>query len=481
MNRMLFTYLPEVTPPMLSRASHVSPEFLSAQDDVDRGRRPLRRHARVLGASLALCGVLSLTGSISLLAVLPAGAESLPARCDKVAAPTGSDSANGSAATPLRTVSALANGLAPGQVGCLRAGVYGGGLRVNHGGVAGAPIGLRSYPGEHATITGRIYVPAGSNYVTFEGLSLDGNYQSGERLPSPTVNANHVTFESDDVTNDHTGICFDIGSATWGFADSTVIAHNRIHDCGVLPSTNQQHGIYVQDATNTQIVGNVIVNNVDRGIQLYPNSTGAVITGNVIANNGEGVIFSGEGASSNGNLVEHNLIVNSQIRRDVESWYPSGTPRGVGNLVRANCVSTRGIDTSSGGFSVQGNVTVTASELIATGEGGYSAAPGSACADVLGSVAGAGAPEALPVGKEEGSTAAAQRQVELAAPAEAATHAVPAAGPGPAQATLDSASHAARPGSAHAHHARHAKHKHTKHRFAKRRSKAGHGSHGHHG
>jgi parallel beta-helix repeat protein len=468
---------------MLSSASHVSPDFLSAQDDEHRGRRPIRRHARVLGASLALCGVLSLSGSMSLLAVLPAGAESLPARCDKVAAPTGSDSANGSPATPLRTVGALANGLAPCQVGCLRAGVYGGGLRVNHGGVAGAPVGLRSYPGEHATITGRIYVPAGSNYVTFESLSLDGNYQSGERLPSPTVNANHVTFESDDVTNDHTGICFDIGSATWGFADSTVIAHNRIHDCGVLPSTNQQHGIYVQDATNTQIVGNVIVNNVDRGIQLYPNSTGAVITGNVIANNGEGVIFSGEGASSNGNLVEHNLIVNSRIRRDVESWYPSGTSRGVGNLVRANCVSTRGIDTSAGGFSVQGNVTASASELIATGEGGSSAAPGSACANVLGAVAGAGAPEALPsVGNEEGTTtAAAQRQVELAATTQAATNAAPAAGSAPAQAAPDTVSHAAHPGSARARRARQAKHKHTKHRSAKHRPKASHGSHGRHG
>jgi parallel beta-helix repeat protein len=458
---------------MLSRASRVSPGFLFVQDDGGRGRWALPRRARTIGASLALCAVLSLTGSISALAVLPAGAESLPARCDKVAAPTGSDSANGSAATPLRTVGALAGALAPGQVGCLRAGVYGGGLRVNHGGASGAPIGLRSYPGEHATITGRIYVPAGSNYVTFEGLSLDGNYQSGERLPSPTVNADHVTFESDDVTNDHTGICFDIGSATWGFADSTVIAHNRIHDCGVLPSTNQQHGIYVQDATNTQIVGNVIVDNVDRGIQLYPNSSGAVITGNVIADNGEGVIFSGEGVSSNGNLVEHNLIVNSRIRRDVESWYPSGTPRGVGNLVRANCVSTRGIDTSSGGFSVQGNVTASPGELIATGEGDYSAAPGSACADVLGAVAGAGAPEA---GSEEGAAAPAQRHVEPVAGAQAATSPAPVAGSAQAQAALDSASQPAHAGSARSRHARHAKHKRAKHRSAKHRSKASHGS-----
>lgn len=467
---------------MLSQASHVSPRFADALARKGRSPRP-RRRSRVLTVAVALSGLLSC------ISVVPAAAESLPTSCDKVASPAGSDSASGSPSAPLRTAGALVASLSPGQVGCLHAGTYAGGLRVSHGGASGAPIVLRGYPGERALITGRVYVPSGSNYVTIGDVSLDGNFQSGERLPSPTIDANHVTFESDDVTNDHTGICFDVGSATWGFADSTVIAHDRIHDCGVFPSTNQQHGIYVQDATNTQIVDNVIVDNVDRGIQLYPNSTGAVITGNVIANNGEGVIFSGEGStSSNGNVLEHNLIVNSQIRRDVESWYPSGTPRGVGNVVRANCVSSRGIDTSSGGFAVQGNVTASPGELLATGEGGYAAAAGSACAAVIGAAASGpeGAPSGgapTPVGKEAGAGATPARQPAAVSSATAASsRSAPAAGsaaPGPVGRP---AGHASRPRAAHRRHGRHgAKHGRAGRR-AGRNSKTTHrSSRRHHG
>ena len=77
-------------------------------------------------------------------------------------------------------------------------------------------------------------VVEGANYVTVNGLDLNGeNPSQGE---SPVIDANHVTFSYDDVTNDHTGICFGIGSATWGWATGTVITHDRIHDCGQLPN-----------------------------------------------------------------------------------------------------------------------------------------------------------------------------------------------------------------------------------------------------
>ncbi len=361
---------------MLSAASRVSNRAVQLS-----GRSRSRAHR----GAVRLLAALGLLVAVSGLLASGAGADSTPTACNRFAAPDGSDAATGSAAAPFRTASMLASSLTPGQVGCLRSGTYGGGLRINHGGSPGAPIVLRSYPGERALITGRMYVPQGSDYVTFADLSFDGNLQSGsERLPSPTVDANHVTFESDDVTNDHTEICFDIGSSVWGKADSTYIVGNRIHDCGVIPATNHQHGIYVQDATNTHVVGNLISHNADRGIQLYPSSTGGVITDNVISENGEGVIFSGAGGvTSSGNLLERNLVVNSLIRSDVESWYPSGTPQGVGNLVRSNCVSARGIDSSSGGFSVQANVTAASGELSPTAAGGYRPLPGSACASVL--------------------------------------------------------------------------------------------------
>ncbi len=347
-------------------------------------------------------------------AQVPAAAAESAITCSKIASPTGSDSASGTASAPYRTAQTLASSLQPGQVGCLRAGTYSGGIRFGHGGAAGSPLVVRSYPGERALITGRVYLPRGSDYVTVADLNLDSVGQSEGALPSPTIDANFATFEGNDVTNDHTAICFALGSESWGVANSTTIAGNRIHDCGVMPAANHDHGIYVDDAVNTHIVGNLIDHNADRGIQLYPSSTDAVITGNVISENGEGIIFSGEGGvSSNGNVVEHNLIVNSLVRSDVESWYPAGTPIGVGNVVRQNCVSSRGISTYSGGFTSIGNVTASARELVATGEGGYRAATGSSCAGVFTATApvgtevsgsegtsSGGAP--TPVGKEVG-------------------------------------------------------------------------------
>ncbi|HEX8714191.1 MAG TPA: right-handed parallel beta-helix repeat-containing protein [Solirubrobacteraceae bacterium] len=383
---------------MLSHASRVSSQDSSANRL--RPRRSLLR--RTLPPLLALG---------ALAACLPAGASAetvptIPTSCTKYASPSGSDSAPGTAAAPLRSAQALSDALAAGQVGCLEAGAYGGGLRVNHGGAAGAPIVLRSNPGETALITGRVLIPQGSNYVTIADLSLDGNGQSGRQLPSPSIDAKHTAFVADNVTNDHTEICFSVGSAGWGAADSTVIADSHIHDCGLLPSRNEDHGIYVDDATNTLIVGNLIDRNADRGVQLFPNAVGTVITENVISENGEGIIFSGEGStSSNDNTVEHNLIVKSLIRSDVESWYPSGTPLGVGNVVRNNCVSSRGISIGVGGFSASANVTASASELIATEEGGYRAAPGSSCASVFSATGFEGAPSGgapTPVGKEAG-------------------------------------------------------------------------------
>jgi parallel beta-helix repeat protein len=460
---------------MLNRASHVSASLAHGPARGSLAPRPSRRHARVLATALALTGLLSCSY------VAPAGADSVPTTCDKVASQQGSDAGNGSPSAPFRTVGALAASLSPGQVGCVHAGTYAGGLRIGHGGAPGAPIVLRSYPGEQALITGRVYVPQGSDYVTIGDISLDGNFQGSGRLPSPTINANHVTFESDDVTNDHTEICFDVGSSTWGMADSTVIAHNRIHDCGVIPATNHQHGIYVQDATNTQIVGNTIVNNADRGVQLYPNSTGAVISENVIAGNGEGVIFSGEGGvTSNGNLVEHNLIVNSQIRRDIESWYPSGTPLGVGNLAQGNCVSARGIDTSSGGFTAQGNVTASPAELIATGAGAYAAAPGSACAAVLAATVGGGGPAPSggappPAEKEAGTPAKPAHKAGPAAsspsgPTSQAASSGPAVASDPVNTATRPPVRAAHPTSAHRHHRHHAKRRRTHGPQAHRRS-----------
>jgi uncharacterized protein YkwD len=117
-----------------------------------------------------------------------------------------------------------------------------------------------------------------------------------------------------------------------------VIEGNRIHDCGQA-GTNRQHGVYVGTARDTVIRQNWIYRNADRGIQLYPDAQRTLIGWNLIDRNGQGILFSGTGGrASSGNRVIGNVIANSRLRYNVESWYPEGNPVGVGNVVEANCI-----------------------------------------------------------------------------------------------------------------------------------------------
>ncbi len=100
--------------------------------------------------------------------------------------------------------------LQPGQTGCLRAGLYEQDVAIERGGSAGSPVTLSSYPGERATLRGRLRVKDSANFVTIEGLDLDGRHPA-DTLPSPSVYGNDVVFRDNDVTNYHTGICFLLG------------------------------------------------------------------------------------------------------------------------------------------------------------------------------------------------------------------------------------------------------------------------------
>ena len=162
--------------------------------------------------------------------------------CNLVASPTGSDTASGTIAAPFQTVQKLVDSLTPGQTGCVETGTYDEDVRIAQGGVAGAPVTLAAYPGDSPTIVGRMEIVEGANYVTVTGLNLNG--ENPAQAESPIVDANNVTFSYDDVTNDDTGICFGIGSATWGWATGTLITHDRIHGCG-QPNENYQHGLYI--------------------------------------------------------------------------------------------------------------------------------------------------------------------------------------------------------------------------------------------
>jgi len=188
---------------------------------------------------------------------------------------------------------------------------------------------VTSYPGERATVVGRVSVTDDANNVVIQSLNLNG--RNGDNLPSPSVYGDGVVFRDNDVTNDHTTICFILGSDQFGRARGTLIERNRIHNCGQMPPTNHHHGIYVEASDGARIVENWIYDNADRGVQLFPDAQGTYVARNVIDGNGQGVIFTRTSAN---NVVENNVISNPALRYNIEDWQLSGG----GNVARRNCL-----------------------------------------------------------------------------------------------------------------------------------------------
>jgi len=302
--------------------------------------------------------------------------------CNRFASPHGSDRASGTLRHPFATPNRLVRSLRPGQTGCLRGGVYRQDLTIRRGGAPGHPIVLRSYPRERATIVGRVYLARGAAYTTLLALTLVGREIEHACLamcPSPTVNADHTTWIRDDVTNDHADAsCFLLGDShgVYGPANYTTIQDDRIHDCGKMPPTNYDHGIYVEESRGSEIIDNLIYDNADRGIQLYPQAIGTLITGNVIADNGEGVVFGASGSqSSSDNLVQSNVIVNSRVLYNVAGAYGPTDRIGTGNMVRGNCIgggpaddaaNAGGVRADHAGFELLDNTLVTPRPAVKT-------------------------------------------------------------------------------------------------------------------
>lgn len=332
----------------------------------------------------------------SILSLAPTAAAAGP--CSRYASPNGSDSAAGTEQAPYRSAAKLASSIRAGETGCLRGGSYPGGATFRTAGRADAPVTFRNYPGERATVEGRVYVAKTAPHVVVEGLYLNSKAATN---PSPTINASHTTFRHNDVTNEHHDICFLLGDSggTYGRADHAVIERNRVHNCGRLPATNHDHGIYVEATTGSRVEGNWFYDNADYGVHLYPDAQQTVVRGNMIDGNGMGVTISGEGGmASNDNVIEGNVITNPKLRFNVESWWPTGNPVPRGNVVRRNCLKAGPRDNDSNGgidlspaFVAIGNSEIADPDYSDRGAKDFRLRGGSPCRPLF-----AGDPEAVP-------------------------------------------------------------------------------------
>ncbi len=272
-------------------------------------------------------------------AAAPAAAAA-PGGCTVYASPAGSDAASGTAALPVRSLQRVVDMLRPGGVGCLLPGTYAGGATVAAGGDPGAPITIRSAASTRALIHGKIWIEHSAHDVVLSNLALDDVVPIDRSQMPPIsdllIEGDRVTVADSDIQSENTGICVLVGGNR-GTASDTTITGSRIHNCGPLPAYNHGHGIYVEHSRNLRVLDNWIYDNADRGIQLYPDAQHTLIQGNVIDGNGEGIIISGDGnLTSNDNLVTGNIISNSRLRYNVESYWSSAV--GVGNVVRGNCL-----------------------------------------------------------------------------------------------------------------------------------------------
>lgn len=352
------------------------------------GGRTLRTRttvAAVAGVLVAVC-VATLTRSPSrrMTTDAPSAATPVPAGCDRVASKhPGRYRAQQTTRRPFRSVRRLLRSLHPGEVGCLTEGVYTENVTIRRGGHRGSPIVLKAVPGGQATIQGIFSVSRTAHDVVIQRFILDGANDHG--TPSPQINGKRITFTGNRVTNHHTAICFVLGGefANYGIAHDVRLLRNRIYDCGRLPATRHDHGIYIEGSVGALVRANLIYGNADWGVHLYPSAQDSLIEGNIIDGNGGGVIFAGEyGHASNGNVVTRNVIANSTRTYNIESYW--GGPIGVGNVATNNCIwgGAEGNIAEQIGFIARGNI-VAAPEYLDAAAHDLRMRPDSACARLL--------------------------------------------------------------------------------------------------
>jgi hypothetical protein len=331
--------------------------------------------------------LLPLTAVLATLLCAPAPAA---VTCDRYAGPFGSDNAPGTVTQPYHSAQRLANSLAAGQTGCLLEGTYTDELsgpyvlNVLHGGAPGAPITVRSAPGQRATLRGIVQVPRGSDNVTISNLDIVGQRVTPDESTGIQILAADTVLADNDITNNSRKICMVLGSPGWGEAIRTVIRGNVFHDCGTR-NNKFEHSAYIEWTDGVLVTDNLFLRSGAYAIHLYPDAHNTTVTHNVMVGNGGGVIFAGEGdAASSDNVVAQNVIADSYMRPGIESWW--GGTVGQRNRADRNCVTRNTlaqVDISGGGYSATGNVIADPGFRDAA-HGDYRLAPSSPCWDLVG-------------------------------------------------------------------------------------------------
>jgi len=201
----------------------------------------------------ATAGSSGTTGSTSSGAAggAPVGSGNLPLAAGGTAyyvAPTGNDSAQGTVAAPLRSITEALTRAMPGDAVVVRGGRYTEtGLRTQRDGTSAAPIALTSYVSETATIVGT----SGSHalsirhaWITVQDIEIDGGFSGRDGIR--TTNASNVIIRRCRIMNAGATVGAGAGDGIDIEGGTDVLVEDcEIFDClaGSFATQADSHGI----------------------------------------------------------------------------------------------------------------------------------------------------------------------------------------------------------------------------------------------
>jgi hypothetical protein len=254
---------------------------------------------------------------------------------------TGDDSANGSAATPWRTIQHAADNLIAGDTVIVHPGSYAGfilGWDYPQNGTFSHPIVFLAEPG--AVIDRRNNkTPDGINlegasYIQIEGFTIQNGDGSISRAGIRSVINTHVIIRGNKID----------GMGTWaiftGFSENVLIEENEVS------RSVSQHGIYVSNSADNPIIRrNSSWGNNQCGIHMNGDLSqggdgiisGALIEGNIIYDNGRA---GGSGINCDGvqgSMFRNNLLYNNHAS-GISLYAIDGAAGSKGNRVVNNTI-----------------------------------------------------------------------------------------------------------------------------------------------
>lgn len=250
----------------------------------------------------------------------------------------GSSSGDGSAAKPWDLATALAGGngkVAPGDTIWLRVGTYVGAFTATLTGTSAAPVVVRAYPGERATIDGSLKVDgAYAIYWGFELMQSNPVANGNDALDTYGPNCKFVNLIVHDAGKE--------GISYWESSGTSELYGSLFYNNGTHEGFD--HGIYApNDAGVKYITDNVVFNNLAYGIHVYASTNHPVMTDEHIVGN---VSFD-NGAISQFGMYKANLLIGADVTTQhmtADSNLLYFAPGATGYNLRLGIATTNNVD-----------------------------------------------------------------------------------------------------------------------------------------